>query len=172
MHYCLRCSHKLELKIPDDDNRNRLVCPNCSYIHYENPKVIVGVLPFYQDKILLCQRSIEPGYGLWTIPSVFMECNETLQEGAKREAQEEVGIECDNLQLFVVYSIPRISQVYMLFCSELASNNIGVGPETLAADFFSFNTIPWSDIAFSAVKFSLNKFVSNYPITNNEFFIN
>ena len=172
MTYCLQCSHKLQLKIPDDDNRKRLVCPSCSYIHYENPKIIVGVLPYYNNKILLCQRSIDPGYGLWTIPSGFMECNESVEEGAKREAFEEVGITCSDLNLFVIYSIPSISQVYMLFTSELGSDQFAVGPETLSAQFFLFNDLPWDDIAFSSVTFSLKKFIANFPSTDSKVFIN
>ncbi len=171
MKYCPMCSHTLNFQIPNDDNRHRYICSRCQYIHYENPKIIVGILPYYQNQILLCQRAIDPGYGLWTIPSGFMECNESIHDGAKREAVEEAGIHCQNLQLFVIYSISHISQVYMLFISELDSDKTDPGSETLATKFFSFKDIPWDDIAFSSVEFSLKKFIDHYPIQKDCYFI-
>ena len=170
--FCCHCAYQCELKIPEDDNRERWVCPQCTTTHYENPKIIVGILPYYKNQILLCQRAIEPAYGLWTIPSGFMECNETVEEGAKREAFEEAGIHCQDLNLFVVYSIPHISQVYMVFLSELKSKEFFPGNETLTIDFFDFDRIPWDKIAFSSVTFSLKKFTSHFPIQKSTVFIN
>ena len=79
MSYCLQCGHKAERKIPPTDNMPRLACPNCHYIHYENPKVICGSLVVHEDRVLLCRRAIEPQYGLWTIPAGFMENGETMR---------------------------------------------------------------------------------------------
>tara|TARA_Y100001968_G_scaffold129456_1_gene118138 strand:- start:152 stop:655 length:504 start_codon:yes stop_codon:yes gene_type:complete len=165
------CAHPITYQIPLNDNRHRFICSKCQYIHYDNPKIIVGILPYYKNQILLCQRAIDPGYGLWTIPSGFMECDETVEDGARREAFEEVGIHCESLYLFVIYSLPKISQVYMLFLTELPSEDYSIGTETLDAQFYMFDKIPWNHIAFSVVRFSLEKFINHYPITKHKLFI-
>ena len=162
MVYCLKCSHKMQLSIPDMDTKQRLTCPSCGYIHYENPKVIVGVLPTIDNKVLLCKRAINPGYGQWTIPAGFLECNETLLDGALREASEEAGIKVHNPQLYALFSIPRISQIYIIYRAEMESKQFNIGPETLEANFFSFEKIPFEDIAFSSIKLLLNLYIEDF----------
>ena len=76
-------------EVPEGDDRQRLVCPDCGFINYENPKVIVGAVVSWDARILLCRRAIEPRYGYWTIPAGYLELNETAAEGAMREAREE-----------------------------------------------------------------------------------
>ena len=78
------------LEIPEGDNRERLVCPDCGFINYENPKIVVGSVVGYDKKILLCRRDINPRRGFWTIPAGYLELNETVVDGARREAREEV----------------------------------------------------------------------------------
>ena len=101
--------------IPEGDNRKRYCCQNCHTIHYQNPKMVVGCLPYFEDKILLCKRAIEPRYGYWNLPAGYLENGETLEGGALREAQEEAGIDIQIERLHCVYNIPRISQIYFFF---------------------------------------------------------
>jgi len=82
MNFCSQCGTPLRVEIPVGDNRMRHVCPSCGAIHYQNPKVVVGCIPEWEDRILLCRRAIEPKYGLWTLPAGFMENGETTAEGA------------------------------------------------------------------------------------------
>jgi len=163
MRYCSLCAHELETRVPEHDNMPRSVCPNCQHVHYVNPKIIAGVIPYYKNEIMLCKRAIEPAFGKWTVPGGFLECNETVIDGAKREAQEEAGIQFDTCSLFSVYSITHVNQVYMVFAAELPDKTYSCGPETERVIFVEHNNIPWDDIAFSAIKWSLEKFVDSFP---------
>ncbi len=167
MTFCLMCSKKMTLRVPDMDNRARLICESCGYIHYENPKLIVGILPFINNQILLCKRAIDPCYGKWTIPAGFLENNESLLDGAKREAREEAGITVFNPKLYASFSIPRISQIYMIYLAELTTKDLDIGPETIEANFYKINDIPWNEIAFTSIKILLKHYKND--IESNKF---
>ena len=147
-------------RVPEADNRERAVCESCERIHYENPRIITGCLPVWQDKILLCRRAIEPQVGMWTLPAGFMEQGESLGDGALRETLEEANANVQLGPLFVVYSVIHISQVQVFFLAQLESEQcFSPGIETLETRLFSVNEIPWEEIAFSAVKFTLERYI-------------
>ncbi len=160
MKYCNHCGGDLDWKIPDGDNLPRYICRTCSHIHYSNPRIIVGCLPVWREDgtVLLCRRSIEPRYGYWTLPSGFMENGETVEQGGLRETREEANAEVEIRNLHAVYSIPHISQVYMLFLADLKNLNFSAGPESLEVRLFAEDEIPWEDLAFSSVRFSLERY--------------
>ncbi len=87
--HCRHCGQAVVYRVPDDgDTRERAVCPACGTIHYENPLNVVGTVPYWEDKVLLCKRNIEPRFGKWTLPAGFMELGETtLSPTAHREAE-------------------------------------------------------------------------------------
>jgi ADP-ribose pyrophosphatase YjhB (NUDIX family) len=154
--YCPSCGKPTKLHVPDGDNRERAVCKACDTIHYQNPKIVAGALPVWEDKILLCKRAIEPRYGTWTLPAGFMENGETVEQGAKRETLEEAEADLINLSIYTMLSIPRISQVYIIFRADLTGPNaFGVGSESLETALFSEHEIPWDDIAFPMIERSL-----------------
>lgn len=150
MPYCLQCGHQAEHKIPDGDNRPRIVCNHCGYIHYQNPTIICGMLAIHENKVLLCKRAIEPQYGLWTLPAGFMEIGETVEQGALRETLEEAEATANNLHLYCMYDIPTIGQVYMLYIANLHEGTFGAGIESLECALFSEEEIPWDKIAFDS----------------------
>jgi len=143
---------------PDGDERDRLVCDDCGFINYVNPKIIVGAVCTWEDKFLLCKRAIEPRIGYWTIPAGFMEENETTAEGAAREALEEAEADIEIDGLLAVYDIPRISQVQMIFRAQLKSPDIGVGAESAEVGLYTWDDIPWSELAFPTVRWALKHF--------------
>jgi len=156
INYCPSCGAKTRQGTPEGDNRERAVCQDCQTIHYQNPKIVAGTLPVWEDKVLLCKRAIEPRYGSWTLPAGFMENEESVEQGAMRETWEEAEAKIDNLQLFTVQSIPRISQVYMIFRADLhAEDAFGVGSESLETALFTEQDIPWDEIAFPMITRSL-----------------
>ncbi|SVD55816.1 uncharacterized protein METZ01_LOCUS408670, partial [marine metagenome] len=136
MKYCNSCGEKVILEIPKGDNRERYCCPNCEVIHYQNPNVVVGTLPVKEDKVLLCKRAIKPRYGLWTLPAGFLEMEETLEQGALRETFEETNTQVKMKNLYAIYNIPQIGQVYMLYLAEVMQNNFGPTSESLEVKFF------------------------------------
>jgi ADP-ribose pyrophosphatase YjhB (NUDIX family) len=143
------------LKVPEGDSRERLVCDSCGFVLYRNPKVVVGSVCADGDRILLCRRAIEPRRGFWTIPAGYMELNETTADGAMREAREEAGASIAIQSLLAVYSIPRISQVQVIFAARLAAPDIAPGVETLEARLTPWSEIPWADLAFPSVRWAL-----------------
>jgi len=158
MRYCSLCGKAVELKVPGGDNRERYVCTDCGEIHYQNPKNVVGCLLEWQGKVLLCKRAIEPRHGFWTLPAGFMENDESSLEGAAREAHEEANAEADDLRLYGVYNLPRISQVYLMFHGFLRNGHASAGEESLEVRLFNENEIPWSELAFPVVVECLTRY--------------
>ncbi len=156
MNFCSKCGGKVIFKMPEDDNRMRFICQSCHFVHYQNPNIVTGILPVWQDKILLCKRAIDPKHGLWTLPAGFMENGETIEQGAKREAYEEATIVVENPFLYNIISLPNINQVYMMFLGELSDEDAEPGVETLETRFFSEDEIPWEQIAFEVITKTLN----------------
>jgi ADP-ribose pyrophosphatase YjhB (NUDIX family) len=150
-------------QIPEGDDRERLVCTDCGFINYENPKIIAGAVCTWEDKYLLCERAIEPRLGYWTIPAGFMELHESVAEGAAREVVEESGAQVEIEGLLGVFEIPRISQVYMVYRARMLSPDLDPGPESLSAALFDWDDIPWDDLAFPSVVWSLNKYKDGGP---------
>lgn len=144
--------------IPEGDNRTRLVCPDCGYIEYANPKIIVGAVCTWQDRILLCKRAIAPALGLWTIPAGFMELSETTAEGAAREVWEEAQAVVVIEDLIGLYEIPHISQVNVIYRARMTTPEYAAGAETEAVDLFAWERIPWDELAFPSVNWSLERY--------------
>lgn len=141
--------------IPEGDEHARLTCADCGYVAYENPKVIVGTVVTEADQVLLCRRAIEPRRGFWTLPAGYLELNETVEEGAKREAWEEARARISLDGVLAVFSIARIAQVQVLFRGRLAEPGFEAGPESLDVDLFAWDAIPWDAIAFPSVHWAL-----------------
>ena len=104
------------------DSRERAVCPACGTIHYENPLNVVGTVPVWQDRILLCRRNIEPRYGKWTLPAGFMELDESTADGAARETVEEAGAQFEMGPLFSLLNVVRVGQVHLFYLATLTSD--------------------------------------------------
>lgn len=143
-------------RLPGED-RDRRVCSTCGFVDYVNPRVVTGVVAHSGGRILLCRRAIEPRKGLWTLPAGFLETGESIEEGAKREAYEEARAELDMETMLAVYSIPRISQIQVFFRARLL-NDPSPGPESLEVMLVEWDAIPWTELAFPSVKWSLEAY--------------
>ncbi len=161
MIFCSECGSAVALRVPDGDHLPRHVCPNCGAIHYQNPKMVVGCIPEWEDKVLLCRRAIEPRYGLWTLPAGFMENGETTQEGAARETWEEAGAHIEIGKLYTLYNLPHVNQVYLLFRARLLDLDFRPGIESLETRLFSEAEIPWEEMAFRTVRATLEQYFSD-----------
>lgn len=159
--FCPYCSKQITLTIPEGDNRERHVCTHCGEIQYQNPKIVTGCIPIWEERILLCKRAIEPRKGYWTIPAGFLENGESIEQGAARETLEEACAEVVDQHLYQIYNIPRISQVYTLFRAQLRGpEDFGVGQESLEVKLVEEKDIPWDDIAFKVIHQTLLRFLS------------
>ena len=151
MNYCSQCGEAVTHRIPDGDNRPRFVCEKCHTIHYQNPRVITGCLPFHEDRVLLCKRAIAPRKGLWTLPAGFLENGETTAQGACRETTEEANATVEAIELYTLFNLPHISQVYMFYLARLTDLDFYPGSESLETRMFAEHEIPWDDLAFPVV---------------------
>jgi ADP-ribose pyrophosphatase YjhB (NUDIX family) len=141
--------------IPEGDERERLVCVECGFVLYDNPKIVVGAVARWGDKILMCRRAINPRRGFWTLPAGYLELNESTRAGAEREAWEEARAKLAIESLLAIYDIPRISQVQLIYRARLIDENVSPGPESLEVALFAWDEIPWDDIAFPSVRWAL-----------------
>ena len=144
-------------KVPPGEDRERRVCDTCGFIDYVNPRIVAGVVAHRDGQILLCRRAIEPRKGFWTLPAGFMELGESVEEGAAREALEEAEARIEIEALLGLYSIPRIGQVQIFFRARLL-NAPAPGPESLEVGMFTWDDIPWSELAFPSVRWALDHY--------------
>lgn len=158
MKFCSSCGAPVTLRVPPGDTLPRHVCDTCTTIHYLNPRMVVGCIPEWEDRILLCRRAIEPRHGLWTVPAGYMENGETTFQGAVRETLEEANARVEIGSLYALYNIPHINQVYMLFRARLLDTDVRPGAETLEVRLMAENEIPWDEIAFASVRNTLTHY--------------
>ena len=161
IQHCRACGATVRYQTPPDDNRDRAVCGGCGLIHYENPLNVVGTLPVWQDKVLLCRRNIEPRRGLWTLPAGFMELGESTAEGAVRETVEEAGARIELQDLFTLLNVVRVGQVHLFYRARLLDIDFAPGPETIEAELFDEARIPWKEIAFRTTQRTLEHFFAD-----------
>ena len=161
MRYCPACAHEVEQRIPAGDNRLRHCCPSCGAIHYQNPRMVLGTIPTWQGRILLCRRAIEPRYGYWTLPAGFMENDETTGDAAMRETLEEAGARIELIDPYTMISVPMVNQVHLFYRARLLDLDFAPGEESLEVALFEEGEIPWKEIAFRTVGLTLKHWVAD-----------
>ncbi|MDR0565257.1 MAG: NUDIX hydrolase [Azoarcus sp.] len=158
MKFCSCCGATVQLRIPPGDNRPRYVCTHCGTVHYHNPKVVVGAIPEWEDRVLLCRRAIEPRAGKWTLPAGFMETKESTAEAAARETLEEACAKIETGEMFALIDVPAISQIHIFYFARLLEPIFSPGEESLETALFAEDEIPWDEIAFRTVSLALKHF--------------
>ncbi len=165
MNFCSDCGQSVSHIVPPDDNRLRYVCEHCGTIHYQNPKMVVGSIPLWDEgghaQVLLCRRAIEPRKGYWTLPAGFMENNETTTDAASRETEEEAGARVELQELFTLMNVPHVHQVHLFYRARLLDLDFAAGIESLEVKLFKESEIPWADIAFPTVSHTLKFFFAD-----------
>jgi ADP-ribose pyrophosphatase YjhB (NUDIX family) len=155
MKFCSNCAAPVVRRVPPGDTLPRWVCDQCGEIHYQNPKLVVGAVPEYAGKLLLCRRAIEPRYGYWTLPAGFMENEETAGQAALRETLEEAGARIELGAPFSLISIPYVNQVHLFYRARLLDLEFKPGEESLEVALYEEARIPWNEIAFRTVSATL-----------------
>ncbi len=150
------------MRMPDGDNRLRHCCDHCGAIHYQNPRLVVGTVPVWEDSVLLCKRAIEPRHGYWTLPAGFMENGETVAQGAHRETIEEAGANIILGPMFSVIDVVHVHQVHVFYRAQLIDTHFDPGIESLEVRLFRQAEIPWDDIAFRTVSLTLKRFFEDH----------
>jgi ADP-ribose pyrophosphatase YjhB (NUDIX family) len=168
MNFCPNCGAGIERRIPEGDHLPRFVCTACGTVHYQNPKLIAGCVPEIDGRILLCRRAIEPRRGYWTVPAGFMENDETLQQAAARECWEEALARVEIGSPCAVVHVLHARQVHVMFRARLAAPGFGVGVESLEVRVVTADEIPWPEIAFPSVVFTLRRYLEDRAAGRNE----
>ncbi len=158
MKFCSQCGEAVVFRIPEGDNRKRFLCESCGTIHYQNPRIITGCLAIWKDQVLLCQRSIQPRSGFWTLPAGFLENGETAKAGAERETWEEARARVANIELYTMFSLPHISQIYLFYRAQLIDGVFASGEETDAVSLFQEADVPWDELAFPVIRDTLQHY--------------
>jgi ADP-ribose pyrophosphatase YjhB (NUDIX family) len=173
MKFCSQCGEAVRLKVPDGDNRERFVCDACETIHYQNPRIVTGCLPVWEDRVLLCKRAIQPRRGYWTLPAGFLENGEACEVGAARETLEEANAQVQVGELYTLFSLPHISQIYMFYRASLTDGRFSAGEESLEVELFHEHEVPWDDLAFPVIKITLEHYFADrlknaFPMRSRE----
>jgi ADP-ribose pyrophosphatase YjhB (NUDIX family) len=161
MKFCPDCGQAVTMRVPPGDQLPRAVCTTCASVHYENPRVVVGCVPEWQGRILLCRRAIEPRRGFWTVPAGFLEIGESLHAAAARETAEEALASVAVGSLVCVVNVLHAAQVHVMFRAQLLSAQHGAGVESLETALFTEAQIPWGEIAFESVRFALERYLAD-----------
>jgi ADP-ribose pyrophosphatase YjhB (NUDIX family) len=163
MNFCSQCGESVVLKVPADDDRPRYICPSCGVIHYQNPKLVVGCIPVWEDRILMCRRGIEPRKGYWTLPAGFLENGETAAAGARRETLEETGSIVAGVTPYLMVDIVHIHQIYLMYRSRLLAPDFHPTRESAEVKLLGEADIPWKDLAFKVIEKTLRYYFQDRP---------
>lgn len=158
MNFCAQCAGTVSFRSIEGDHLPRYVCNSCATVHYQNPRVIVGCLCIWEDKVLLCRRNIEPRLGYWNVPGGFMENGETVEEGGVREAIEEAAVKITPIGIHSVFSVPKVNQVHIHLLANMTEPTWQLTPESSEIRLFSRAEIPWDELAFESSKFILRQY--------------
>ncbi len=162
--YCQTCGHDLVERFIEPERRSRFQCEGCGFIHYMNPRVIAAVIVEHAGRLLLQQRAMEPGAGLWTFPGGFLEIGETPGDGAIREAREEVGLDVTLGPIVGVYARPHVGIVMVVYEGTSSTDAAYVADhESLAVRWCDIGAIPWAELAFETTEQALRDWVARRP---------
>jgi ADP-ribose pyrophosphatase YjhB (NUDIX family) len=149
--FCSNCGESVDKRIPKGDDRPRRICDSCGTIHYKNPKLVVGCIAEWKDKVLMCRRAIAPQVGKWTLPAGYLESAETVAQGAQRETIEEAKAKVEIIEPYALFNLTFVDQIYLMFRAKLMNLDFGPGPESQEVTLMSEKNIPWDEIAFNVI---------------------
>lgn len=153
--FCMHCGQRLTSAIPEGATKRRMVCLDCGFIHYLNPRPVAGTIPVRGDgHILLVRRNIEPRSGYWVFPGGYMDVGETAEEAALRETLEEARLEVGSLELVGVFTRTGPGVVVIVY-EGVALGEGEAGDETSEVRWFAPLEIPWSELAFDSTEWAL-----------------
>lgn len=157
--YCPICAAPLELKAQFGEER--LTCPVCGWVHYEDPKVACAALLLRGRHVLLVQRTMEPFIGLWSLPAGFVNAYELPESAVVREVLEETGLEVKVTQLFAVLSgreHPRGSDILLAYLVEQVGGTLKAGDDAGDAAWFKLDALP--PLAFETTRKILDQAIN------------
>jgi ADP-ribose pyrophosphatase YjhB (NUDIX family) len=160
--FCPRCGGALEQRMIKTHEPKRLVCQVCSFIFYQDPKVVAGTVFMLDRGIVLLKRGVEPALGKWVFPGGYVDRGESVRDAAVRETKEESQLDVKLGPLLNVYSYQRSPNVIVVYTAEVLGGELAAADESLEARIFSPKEIPWHDLAFDSTKDAINDYIDLY----------
>jgi ADP-ribose pyrophosphatase YjhB (NUDIX family) len=160
--FCPRCGGGLDRRVVKANEPKRLVCQVCSFIFYQDPKVVAGTVISLDGGIVLLKRSVEPALGKWVFPGGYVDRGESVQDAAVRETKEESQLDVQLGPLLNVYSYTRSPNVIVVYVADVIAGELAAGDESLEARIFSPNDVPWQELAFDSTRDALNDYFRFY----------
>jgi len=160
--FCPRCGGDLEKRIVKPTEPKRLVCLNCSFIFYQDPKVVAGTIFTLDGRIVLLKRGVEPAMGKWVFPGGYVDRGESVHEAAIRETKEESQMDVKLGPLLNVYSYPRSPNIIVVYAAQAVGGELAAGDESVEARVFAPTEIPWNELAFDSTKDALKDYIKLY----------
>ena len=160
--FCPRCGGGLEKRSIKAMEPKRLVCRACSFIFYQDPKVVAGTIFTLNGGVVLLRRGVEPAMGKWVFPGGYVDRGESVQEAAVRETLEESRLRVELDGLIDVYSYPKSPNVIIVYRAHITGGELAAGDESVEAATFVASQIPWPDLAFDSTRDALKDYVKLY----------
>ena len=141
--FCPKCGRPAEIDFP-----RRITCSHCGYAAYYNPKPVAAAIPVDElGRVILLRRGFDPGQGLWTFPGGFVDLGESVEDAARRETVEELGMAIELQGLVGVYSRAE-DRVVLIVYRARAIGSPQTTPEAPEVRAFSIDELPWDELAF------------------------
>jgi len=148
--FCPVCGGELVSKNLKQQEPSRLVCRDCEFVFYLDPKLVVCSIVEVDERVVLLKRAIDPQKGKWVMPGGFVDRGEEIRAAALRETEEECGIKIRLRDLLGVYSYEGKTEVVVVYVAEHAAGDLIAGDETEEVRLCSLEEIPWGELAFQS----------------------
>ena len=157
--FCPRCGGALARRLIKPHEPERLVCQACSFIFYQDPKVVAGTIFTLDGGIVLLQRGVEPALGKWVFPGGYVDRGENVRDAAVRETREECPLEVELGPLLNVYSYARSPNVIVVYTAKVSGGRLAAADESVDARIFPPSELPWQELAFDSTRDALNDYI-------------
>jgi 8-oxo-dGTP diphosphatase len=158
--YCPRCGGGLDKRVVKQYEPTRLVCQSCSFIFYQDPKVVAGTIFILDGGIVLLKRGVEPAIGKWVFPGGYVDRGEAVYDAAIRETKEECNLDVQLGPLLNVYSYPRSANVIIVYNAQVIGGILAAADESVDARIFKPSEIPWDELAFDSTRDALREYIA------------
>jgi ADP-ribose pyrophosphatase YjhB (NUDIX family) len=165
--FCPVCGGNLLRQILKEQEPSRLVCAQCDFVFYLDPKVVACSIVEMDGRIVLLKRAIDPQRGKWVLPGGYVDRGEEVTAAAVRETQEECGLFTRIDRLLGVYSYPGRPAVVVVYVARYVSGELIAGDETDEFGLYGKKEIPWAQLAFQSTVDALQDY-GNQKIRENE----
>ena len=160
--FCPHCGGPLDRRKLKAHEPERLVCRDCSFIFYLDPKVVAGTVFTIDNRVALLRRGIEPAINRWVFPGGYVDRGESVQIAAVRETKEESHLDVKICSLLGVYSYADSANVIVVYTAEVVGGELKAGDESVEARTFDILEIPWDELAFPSTQEALQDYLRLY----------